>query len=185
MPVETRFFRSDKWTDGLYKLLTGKFGVEGSQLRSVPQYHEGCDVGVKVYVSVGNEWQLISGALPVAEVSYSNGDYKLQKSNTWSCPQCDISNGYVKIEVWVFLAGVWSLVGSAKFRTEQFSAGTQLDNALWSVSYVGSFSATLFPTPRSQFTFWFDGANDCKVANFSYSTVGGVVPRRKLLGMGR
>jgi len=160
--------------------------VEGSQVKTVPQYNEGCDVSVKVYVSVGNEWQLISGALPVAQVSYSNGDYKVQKSNTWNCPQWDVSNSHVKVEVWVFLAGVWSIVGSARFRTEQFPANTQLDSALWSVSYVGSFSATLVPTPRSQFTFWFDGANDCKIANFSYSTLGGgVVPRRKLVGVGR
>jgi len=172
-PEETRFYRSDSWTDApvMNKILTSSSGVEGSAVKTITTYNEGCMVGVKIYVNT----TVISGSSPVALVNYSNGDVKVQKNNNWTLPQeYNASYRYVKFEVWCFLANSWSMLSNGDFRTEVLVPNLQnydvyLNQTKWKFYYICDYSARSFPTPRSQLTFYFDGSSyNSKVTNFTY-----------------
>jgi len=176
MPVETRYFRNETWPDGLYKLALSKIQTERILTWSITVYQAVCKVGIKVYV----DGTLISGPDPVATVEYVPGDLKVERSATWDCPLTDIDGKYVKVEVYVYVGTAYEyLIGT--FRTEVFS-GQQLDAVTWTVYYTCSYTAVVFPWPKSSVDFHFDGATNTRIENFSYSPIVVVIP--KALGEG-
>jgi len=171
MPVETRYFRNERWPDGLFKLWPSKIQTESVYSATVPTYLAVCTIGIKVYV----DGTLISGPNPVATVDYVPGDVKVERSADWDCPLTDIDGKYVKVEVWVFVGTAYETL-LVTFRTEVFS-GQQLDAVTWTVYYTCSYTATLFPAPRSGVDFHFDGTTNSRIENFSYSPIVVVIPK--------
>jgi len=168
--VETRWFRNERWADTLWMLALQKIQTSRSVPYSIPAYLFSCTVGIKVYKNN----VLISGDTPVATVSYMAGDFERLTSGTWTCPETDISDKYVKVEIWIWVGTAYEQLLTT-FRTEVFE-NRKLDLSEWTVYYTGSYTAVLFPTPRSSFYFHFDGAYLSRIEGFAHSPI--IIPKR-------
>jgi len=163
MPIETRWFRNERWVDTFWMLALSKIQTVQVVSYSIAVGVLTCTVGIKVYVDT----ELISGVDPVATVMYANDDYQVVRSASWLCPETNISGKYVKVEIWVFVGTGWEDL-LITFRTEVFT-GRKLDPYEWTVYYTGSYTAILFPIPKSSFDFHFDGNFLSRIEGFSHS----------------
>jgi len=163
MPVETRFFRSDKWADNLYKFLTTNTDIMDTQSKTVMGLMGGY-MGIKVYV----DDVCISGSDPVAQVNYFDGDANVEKSNTWTPPETDLSGKSLKIEVWWVGQGI---LGLSIFRTDVFSEGYTLSAEQWEVHYFGSFTYDPIRNRGSMAFIFGNASHNSRVLNFTYSEV--------------
>ena len=173
-PVETRYFKNAQHTvNGLeaWQLATDQTGTLQTEGESRGAYYGGCDVGIRVWKrhSDGSEEEITAGT-PVAQVTVSAGASHELHSATWDCPQTSLADtDAIIVRVYHNMGGEWDLIGTTEFITEQLGA-SQLDASTWTVYYYLSFTATTFPAPRSSVSFHFDGADNSRIEEFSYTT---------------
>jgi len=172
--VQTRWYRNEKWPDTIWMLAKEKITTAYSTSWTVPTYYGIMDVGIKVYVDT----TLISDG-PVALVSYAVGDKEALKSATWTCPEVDVTGKYVKVQIWAWVGTAHEKL-MATFRTEVFGA-VKLVSADWTCYYTGSYTGVIFPTPRSSFTFHWDGDYLSRIVNFQLAPI---VVVKKFVGNG-
>ncbi|MEM3579222.1 MAG: hypothetical protein QXL54_03240 [Candidatus Bathyarchaeia archaeon] len=133
------------------------------------------DLGVRVWKrdSVGVETEITSGS-PVAVVTFEDGDFHLELSATWNCPQTTLNpTDSIVVRVYARIpsgSGAWTLLGSgtAIFITEQLGAQS-LDASTWTVYYVGSFTYDITKN-RAGIEFHVDGNDNSRIANFKWSS---------------
>jgi len=175
MPVETRYFRNETQTvNGLtsYGLRLSKVNVGNTLSYARTGAYFAGDLGIRVWKrSIDGVETEITGGSPVAIVTYYDGDFQIEKSNTWSCPQTSLaSTDSIVVRVYARIpssTGTWTLITGAIFSTEQLGA-SQLDAATWTVYYVGSFLYDVAKN-RAGIEFHFDGSWNSRIENFSWS----------------
>jgi len=165
MPIETRWYRNERWLDGLWMLALSKIETGTVVARTVTTYYATCRVGLKVYV----DGVLIGEDVAVVEII---ADTVAVLSATWIPPETSIDGRYVKAEVWSFIDTADEVLQRA-FRTEVFS-GQKLDPLEWTCFYDLTYTAVIFPRPKSTLEFRHDGAYQSRIEGFSYSPI--VVP---------
>jgi len=175
MPVETRFYRSDQHTvNGLtaYKLLLEKSGVGRTFGYARAGAYLAGNLGIRVWKrdSTGAETE-VTGGSPVAVVTFVDGDFHVEESATWNCPQtalnptdCVVVRVYARIPAG---SGTWTLMTGAVFATEQLGAQC-LDASTWTVYYVGSFTYNV-SLNRAGIEFHVDGNDNSRIGGFAWT----------------
>lgn len=169
-----------------YKLHLSKITSERDFSQTQIPGQLACAVGMRVWKrnSGGSETEVTSGT-PVAQVTYSDGDIKVTRSNTWVCPLTALnSTDAIKVVVYASLGGSWVKIGSGAydsiFITEQLGASS-LDNNTWTVYYTCSFSYRFGIPTKCQITLYIDGANNSRIEGFKWTVA---VAAKKPVGDG-
>jgi len=165
MPIEQRWYRSDQWADGLWKLLTTKTTTGTVITDTALAYYATCRVGLKIYVDTN----LIGEDVATVEIPAGT---TAVLSTQWTPPETSIAGDYVKVEVWSYIDTADENL-TRPFRTEVFY-GQKLDATVWTCFYDLAYTAVIFPTPKSSLDFRHDGAYQSRIEGFSYSPL--VVP---------
>ena len=188
MTVETRYFKNASTTvNGLtcYPLALDQSGTGKTESVTKADYM-GCTVGIRVWkrTSAGVETEVTAGT-PVAQVDVSDGESHALKSNTWACPFTSLaSTDSIVVRVYAKFGTTWYQIGISVFTTEQLGA-SQLDAVTWAVYYYLSFIYEPYPKNRGSVSFHFDGADNSRITNFTWTpAVVGVACKRLLVGVG-
>jgi len=95
----------------------------------------------------------------------------VEYTGTWTPPETDITGKFVQVDIygWCGLADE-SLISTSKFKTDVFTSA-KLDAVQWTVHYFASYTAQMFPTPRSAISFHFgdSGSDNSRIENFTWS----------------
>jgi len=177
-PSETRWYRNEQHTvNGLtaYKLALETIGVQGSGGKVITSYllPQCAQVGIRVWrrLEDGTEEEITNGS-PVASCFAPMGVSKVTYSASWTCPTTTLNlTDAIVVRVYGNLGTGFSLLKA--FITEQLNA-SQLNNATWTVYYTLSTPYSYNPrlgTYRAGVYFYFDGTNQSRIENFTY-TVG-------------
>lgn len=174
--TETRYFKNASVTvNGLsaYSLATDQSGTGTSQSKTQAGNYLGAKLGILVWKrgSGGNVTEITSGT-QVAQITSVDGDFHQEYSNTWACPETSLaSTDSIVIKVYYkFGALAWGQLGTCVFTTEQIGA-SKLDSATWTVYYITSFTYDV-DLNRGSITFYWDGSDNSRITNFSYTTGG-------------
>jgi len=187
MPVEIRYFRSDSHTIntvtarilGLSLSGVGDSITQRSRAIFLP---DSCACGVRVYIrhADGSRDELTTDISAVVSLGYPTS--KSLHSANWTCPLTALSpTDAIEIEVYLSdgfsgwqLADIWI--------SEQLGA-TQLNSASWTFYYWLQASYSYSPISGYVFgiTFYFDGTDDSRIENFSYTVA---PPVRRTFGDG-
>ena len=193
--TETRYFKNASVTwNGLtcYSLAIDQTGTSKTLSHAITGAYFASNVGIRVWKrdSGGTETE-ITGGTPVAVILCWDGDYHTVYSSTYT-PTATALNSTDSIVVRVYVqwgaSGSWNLIASAIFTTEQIGA-SQLDAVEWTVYYYISYSVLVgkkiigstpehddtidvspLATSRSSIYFHFDGADNSRITNFTWST---------------
>lgn len=176
MPVEIRYFRSDSHTiNGLTARIlglslsgAGDYITQRSQALFLP---DSCSCGVRVYVrhADGSRDELTTDISAIVSLGYPTS--KSLHSATWDCPLTSLSpTDAIEVEIWMS-DGYSGWVLQDTWITEQLNA-TQLDASTWTFYYWLEASYSYNPVIGYYIfgiTFYFDGSDDSRIENFSYS----------------
>lgn len=174
MTVETRYFKNASVTVNdltCYPLALDQSGTSKTESTTRVRAYLGCTVGIRVWkrTSAPAETEITAGT-PVAQVVTVDGDFHTLYSNTWNCPLTTLnSTDSIVVRVYAKFGTTWYQIGLSVFTTEQLGA-SQLDAATWTVYYYLSFSYVV-ATNRATVAFHFDGADNSRITNFTWSIV--------------
>jgi len=188
-PVETRYFRSDSHTVNTVTarklgLTLSGVGDSVAQSSGAPFLPPAAEIGVRVYVLHvdGTKTELTAAVSAVVSVAYPTA--KTLVTATWNAPETDLAaTDAILVEVYLNdgLSG-WVLADT--WITPQLGA-SNLKAVTWRFYYWVEASYSYSPIIGYYtfgITFYFDGANDSRIANFTYTVV--VVPVKKFVGNG-
>jgi len=186
LPVETRYFRSDKQTVNTYpvKILgTAKSGTAGVQeVTWQSTTTKACYVRIVVYkvAADGTLTQIVAGAVVTV-----NPNTTVVLSATLNVPETPLTpTDAILVEVQystdgVTFTGLSSVLLGADWITEQLNT-TILNAATWTVYYDLSYTSQYIPSTRrytNYLDFRYDGDYASRIENFTYGVVAAVAKR--------
>jgi len=186
VPVETRYFRSDKQTVNTYTLKilgTAKSGTADVQeVIWQSTTAKACYVRIVVQkvAADGTLTQIVTGAVVTV-----NPNTTVVLSSTLNVPQTALTpTDAILVEVQystngVTFAGLSSVLQGADWITEQLNTSV-LNAATWTVYYDLSYSSEYNPATRrytNYLDFRYDGDYASRIENFTYGVVAAVAKR--------
>jgi len=136
-----RFMQNAKWDSTYWKLYWNNTATYTSRQRTQSAMAYGGYLGVKIYKVNDTETLLTddetNDILPVG--CWLNEESGI-KSKTWNCSEQNVTNSYIKVEIYYkFSSGSWTYM-EVTFRTENFTDNTILNATTWNISLWGCYT---------------------------------------------
>jgi len=169
----TRYLQNAKWDSTYWKMLLYNTTTYTSKSKTMFGEKPGAYLGIKVY----NGTTCISGA-SVIQVGYWNEYSNEVQGTTWNCSEHNVTDTYIKIEIWYKFYGYsWTSMGVA-FKTETFAheraQNTVLNATTWAIYFYGYFyqwEPLGPPGVRSTIRlFWGSSSKNSRIENMTFNS---------------
>jgi parallel beta-helix repeat protein len=153
----TRYMQNAKWDSTYWKQLWNNTSAYTSQVCTMPGLISKGYLGVKAYKGA----TCISGSSVIQVGCWLAGQAGM-KSTTWSCSEQNVTDTYLKVEIWYRFQGhSWTSMNVA-FKTETFTENTILNTTTWTICLYGclsQFNPLSFPPLEKTHIMFFWGSS--------------------------
>jgi len=142
----TVYMQNAKWDGTYWKLYWNNTATYTSRQRTQSAMAYGGYLGVKIFKVNDTETLLIDDETnDILTVGCWLNEESGIKSKNWTCSEQNVTNSYIKVEIYYkFSSGSWAKL-DVNFRTENFTDNTILNATAWNISLWGCYTYLLGP----------------------------------------
>lgn len=175
-----RFMQNAKWDSTYWKLYWNNTSTYTYWTKTQYNVAYSAKLGVKIYKVNDNE-TLLTDDEPndILTVGTRYKDDNEIKNVTWNCSEQNVTDSYIKVEVWYkFSSSSWAKF-DVDFKTETFGQNTMLNATTWNVYLWGSFTYEFGPlgpwTPpgssKARIRFdWGSSARESRIKDMTFTS---------------